>query len=132
MTLEWLRLGAWINLLAPIPNAATTGKLGELSAMAKTATGSSAGYANTVVQHLPTLLLLLLTPIEPWQRKKPQKGIKSQRGKGEMYDEVKRAQTFSITPTAVSGLKELAQARDISSSELIERIGRGIIPLPPV
>lgn len=71
-------------------------------------------------------------PIEPWQRKKPQKGIKSQRGQGEMYDEVKRSQTFSITPTAVSGLKELAQARGISTSELIERIGRGIISLPSV
>ena len=70
--------------------------------------------------------------IEPWQRKKPQKGIKSQRGQGEMYDEVKRPQTLSLTRTAVFGLDELARERGISRSELVEQVGRGIIPLPSV
>ncbi len=131
MTLGCLQLGAWINLLVPIPNAAITGNKGELSVMVKTATGSSAGYANTVVQHLLTLLLPPPS-IEPWQRKKPQKGIKSQRGQGEMYGEVKRAQTLSLTRTAVLGLDELARSRGISRSELVEQVGRGIIPLPSV
>ncbi len=47
-----------------------------------------------------------------------------------MYDEVKRLQTLSLTPSAVLGLDELARARGIIRSELVEQIGRGIIPLP--
>ncbi|MBE9233758.1 ribbon-helix-helix protein, CopG family [Cuspidothrix issatschenkoi LEGE 03284] len=46
-----------------------------------------------------------------------------------MYDEVKAKQTLSLTPTAVKGLDKLAESLGISRSEVVEQIGRGIIPL---
>jgi hypothetical protein len=67
--------------------------------------------------------------LQSWQRKKARKGIKSKRGQGEMYDEVKAKQTLSLTPTAVKGLDKLAESLGISRSEVVEQIGRGIIPL---
>lgn len=70
-----------------------------------------------------------LQPLKSHQRKVPQKGLKSERGKGELYDEVKTKQTLSLTRTAVKGLDEMAEALNISRSELVERVGRKIIPL---
>ena len=66
---------------------------------------------------------------KPHQRKRGQKGLKSTKGRGDYYDEPKKKQTFSLTPTAIEGLDKLAAPLDISRSELVERIGRGIIPL---
>jgi hypothetical protein len=64
------------------------------------------------------------------QKKPVQKGRKSLRDKPEMYDELKKIVSISITPTAVAGLDELSQERSISRSELIEQIGRYRIELP--
>lgn len=57
------------------------------------------------------------------------KGIQNKRGIPELWDELKKRFTIALTPTAVKGLDELAKQRELSRSELIERIGRGIIPL---
>lgn len=51
------------------------------------------------------------------------------RGEPEYYSELKKATTFTLTPTAKLGLNSLGRIRSISMSELIERIGRGIIKL---
>ncbi len=62
--------------------------------------------------------------------KKPiRKGMKSMRGQPEMYNELKKVTSFSITPTAQLGLKQLSEQLNISCSELIERIGRGVFTI---
>jgi hypothetical protein len=63
------------------------------------------------------------------QKKPVRKGKKSMRGQPEHYDEVKKPTCFGITDTALAGLDRLSQELSISRSELIERIGRGTIPL---
>jgi hypothetical protein len=57
------------------------------------------------------------------------KGFKNIPGIPEIYDEVKIRKTMTLTPTAIKGLDELAKQKDLSRSELVERIGRGIITL---
>ena len=65
--------------------------------------------------------------------KKPiQKGIKSMRGQGEIYDETKKSTSFGITPTAYAGLKQRSSDLNISTSELIEQIGRGLFRITQV
>lgn len=76
-----------------------------------------------------TFISMPSTPLKSWQRKKAQKGLKSQRGQPEIYDELKTKQTLTLTPTSVKGLDKIAELLGISRSELVERIGRGIIPL---
>ena len=51
------------------------------------------------------------------------------RGQPEVYDELKKIVSFSITPTARMGLKQLSEQRNISCSELIERIGRWLLTI---
>jgi|GEM_PF-1028212 len=62
-------------------------------------------------------------------RKQAKKGLKGKRGRPELYDEVKGKMTLSLTRTAIEGLDELAVQHDLSRSELVERIGRGLIPI---
>jgi len=57
------------------------------------------------------------------------KGNKRTRGIPELHDELKKRVNFSLTPTAVEGLDLLAADRGLSRSELIEQVGRRIIPL---
>lgn len=59
------------------------------------------------------------------------RGGRRPRTKGEpaFYEEMKKRAGISVTPTALEGFDEHAAAWDVSKSELIERIGRGIIPL---
>lgn len=74
---------------------------------------------------------------KPWKQCHPKdstkaglkQGRKCMRGEAKDYDEVKRRSAFTLTPTAKSGLEQLSSARLISMSELIERIGRGLIEL---
>ncbi|MBD2365399.1 hypothetical protein H6G36_30370 [Anabaena minutissima FACHB-250] len=63
------------------------------------------------------------------QKKPIRKGIKSRRGQPEHYSETKNGVCIGITKTALAGLDELSQERAISRSEMIERIGRGLIKL---
>lgn len=51
---------------------------------------------------------------------------KSQRNIPELYDQVKQAFSFSLTPTAVKKLEEMAKSLGLSRSELVEQIARGI------
>lgn len=61
--------------------------------------------------------------------KKGQKGQKSLKGQPELYDELKNRVMVSLTPTAVAGLDALAKSIDLSRSELVEQIGRGLFSL---
>jgi hypothetical protein len=45
------------------------------------------------------------------------------------HGESKNGVSFALTPTGLKGLAKMAQERKISRSELVERIGRGIIPV---
>jgi hypothetical protein len=47
-----------------------------------------------------------------------------------LYDDLKRSLDLTLTPTGKKGLEQRAREWNLSKSELIERIGRGIIPLP--
>ncbi len=51
------------------------------------------------------------------------------RDQPEIYNELKKITSFSITPTARLGLKQLSEQLNISCSELIERIGRGLLTI---
>lgn len=68
-------------------------------------------------------------PRQEHEKKPIRSGVKSQRGQPELYDELKKIVSVSITPTAKAGLAELSATRKISLSELVERIGRRIIHL---
>ena len=57
------------------------------------------------------------------------KGKKTSQGYPELYDEVKKRVNLSLTPTAIAGLDKLSQELNLSRSELVEQIGRGLIPL---
>ena len=57
------------------------------------------------------------------------KGKKTSKGYPELYDEVKKRVNLSLTPTAIAGLDKLAEEFNLSRSELVEQIGRGLIPL---
>lgn len=57
------------------------------------------------------------------------KGQKNLRGQPEMWGELKKPVTMTLTPTSISGLDALAYSLGLSRSELVERIGRGVIPI---
>ncbi len=46
-----------------------------------------------------------------------------------MYDELKELVSISITKTAQFGLNKISESLKISRSELIERIGRGLLTI---
>ena len=45
------------------------------------------------------------------------------------YAEPKTRHEVAVTPEGWQGFKSLAAARDVSASELIERLGRGLVTL---
>jgi len=57
-------------------------------------------------------------------RENAKKPVKSMRGIPEYYDECKKRYSLSLTPTAHKLLKDLANEKQLSLSELIEQIGR--------
>lgn len=57
------------------------------------------------------------------------KGQKNERGKPEKWDELKKRVMLSLTPTGVDGLDAIASSLGLNRSELVERIGRGVIPI---
>ena len=59
----------------------------------------------------------------------PEKGRKKLRGQPELYDEVKGQVNLSLTATGVQGLDALAKNMGLSRSELVEQIGRGLLPV---
>ena len=66
------------------------------------------------------------------EKKPVQKGRKSLRGQPEIYDEIKKIASFSITPTAINGLRKISSELNLSRSELIERIGRGVFAITEI
>lgn len=48
------------------------------------------------------------------------------------YNELKTRITVSITPTAVNGIDAMAKSWNLSRSELLERIGRGMLQVHPL
>lgn len=65
----------------------------------------------------------------PHQKKQSRKGIKSYRGQPEIYDELKKVVSLSLTPTAIAGLDQFSQKLEISRSEFVERVARGVIQI---
>lgn len=59
------------------------------------------------------------------------KGRKRVRGVPELHDELKKQVNVVLTPTGIAGLDAIAAEMKLSRSELIERIGRNLIPLAP-
>lgn len=58
------------------------------------------------------------------------KGQKSMRGQAELYrGEVKRQRSVMLTDSGLRGLDQLAADVGLSRSELVERIGRGLIQI---
>ncbi|MBW4662181.1 MAG: ribbon-helix-helix domain-containing protein [Drouetiella hepatica Uher 2000/2452] len=55
------------------------------------------------------------------------KGLKSTRGRPEMYSEVKTSVCLALTRTAIAKLDELAKSMQLSRSEFIEQAARGLI-----
>jgi hypothetical protein len=47
------------------------------------------------------------------------------------YNELKTRITVSITPTAVNGIDAIADSLQVSRSELMEQIGRGLLKVVP-
>jgi hypothetical protein len=66
---------------------------------------------------------------QEYEKKPTCKGRKSMRGQPELYDEIKKITSFCMTPTAIEGLKQLSSQLNISRSELLERIGRGLFTI---
>lgn len=56
-------------------------------------------------------------------------GKKRMKGEGVYHDEVKKAVNLVLTPTGAEGLNAIAKSRNLSRSEVVERIARGLIPL---
>ena len=59
----------------------------------------------------------------------PKGGSKRVRGEPVLYDEVKQTMNTKLTPTVIHKLEDLAIQYQISRSEVIERVFRGIIKL---
>lgn len=51
---------------------------------------------------------------------------KSMRNQPEMYNELKKAYSLSLTPTAINSLDSHAKICGISRSELVEQFARGL------
>lgn len=68
-------------------------------------------------------------PRREHEKKPSRKGVKSMRGQPEVYDELKKIVSMSLTPTALAGLDESSARLNISRSELVERIGRGLLTI---
>lgn len=59
------------------------------------------------------------------------KGQKNLRGRPEKWHELKKRVMLSLMPTSVDGLDALATSLGLNRSELVEQIGRGLIPIHP-
>lgn len=67
----------------------------------------------------------------PMPRQMPKKDLKITKGEPELYDEKKKPLNLAMTPTGAKKLDAMAKNLGLTRSEFVERIARGIIPLPP-
>lgn len=64
------------------------------------------------------------------RKKVSRKGQKSMKGVPDnSYGELKLKATISITKTALNGLDNLSRSRNISRSDLVEKIGRNLLEI---
>ena len=67
---------------------------------------------------------------EDREKKVSRKGQKGMKGVPDnSYGELKLRATISITKTALNGLDNLSRSRNISRSELVEKIGRNLLEI---
>ncbi len=62
-------------------------------------------------------------------KKKNRKGGRRVKGEGAMYNETKKFVTFTLTPSGIALLNALADQYDVSRSEFVEQVARGVIPV---
>lgn len=62
-------------------------------------------------------------------RQMSKKNLNITKGEPELYDEKKKPLNLAMTPTAAKMLEELASQMELTRSELVERVARGIISL---
>jgi hypothetical protein len=63
------------------------------------------------------------------EKKPVRKGVKSMRGQPEIYNEIKKCFSFCLTQTAKEGLEHISKQMNLSQSELIEQIVRGLLTI---
>lgn len=61
----------------------------------------------------------------------PTRGKKNQKGQPEKYSEMKKRVNFTLTPTGIARLEDLAAQKQLSKSEFIEQVARGEISTQP-
>lgn len=59
----------------------------------------------------------------------PKKGHKSMRNQPEIYDQIKKCRSVALTDDGWTGIDKLAQQKELSRSEFIEKIGRGLLQI---
>ena len=52
-------------------------------------------------------------------------------GRPQIYEEPKKVRSVSVTTTGWSGLQEMANTLGLSTSELLEQLGRGALVISP-
>jgi len=51
------------------------------------------------------------------------------KGEPQLWDEIKRRVCVTLTPAGASGLTAIAESMGLSRSELLERLGRGVLAI---
>ena len=70
--------------------------------------------------------------IQPnFKRKGSHKGIACRKGKPIFWAELKERINLSLTPTAIAKLTQIAEEKNITRSEALERILRGMLQVNP-
>ncbi len=68
---------------------------------------------------------------QSYERKRSHKGIACRKGEPIFWNELKKRLNLSLTPTAIANLTKIAEAENISRSEALERILRGVLLVKP-
>jgi hypothetical protein len=68
---------------------------------------------------------------QSYERKPSHKGIACRKGEPIFWNELKKRLNLSLTPTAIANLTKIAEAENISRSEALERILRGVLLVKP-
>jgi hypothetical protein len=66
-----------------------------------------------------------------FKRKGSHKGIACRKGEPIFWDELKERINLSLTPTAIANLTQIAEEENLTRSEVLERILRGMLQVNP-
>jgi len=66
-----------------------------------------------------------------FKRKGSHKGIACRKGEPIFWDELKSRINLSLTPTAIANLTQIADRENLTRSEALERILRGMLSINP-